>query len=169
MGWKTTQGLRGELLEEMINMTNEKYIANGLAIVQKIPTPIKPVTIEGAKITLAYFEQKSTVDYLGIVQGIGVCFDAKECNQDRFPLKNIHQHQMDFMKQVEKQEGVSFFVIYFKTIDATYYVPYTFVASIWDTKKSFNYKELDSKYILKSKNGLLIPYLDGIQTYLASI
>ena len=29
------------------------------------------------QITLAYFEQRSTVDYIGAVQGIPVCFDAK--------------------------------------------------------------------------------------------
>ena len=40
---------------------------------------------ETRHITLAYFEQKSTVDYIGAVQGIPVCFDAKECNTDTFP------------------------------------------------------------------------------------
>ena len=34
---------------------------------------------ENRHITLAYFEQRSTVDYIGVVQGIPVCFDAKEC------------------------------------------------------------------------------------------
>ena len=37
-----SRGLRGSLLEEMINMTNEKYRNNGLALIQKIPTPITP-------------------------------------------------------------------------------------------------------------------------------
>ena len=44
-------------------------------------------------ITLAYFDKKSTVDYIGVVQGIPVCFDAKECRTDSFPLQNIHGHQ----------------------------------------------------------------------------
>ena len=56
-------------------------------------------------ITLAYFEQKSTVDYIGAVQGIPVCFDAKECDSDTFPLQNIHAHQVQFMEDFEKQEG----------------------------------------------------------------
>ena len=33
-------GLRGSVLETMINQTNEKYEEKGLALVQKIPTPI---------------------------------------------------------------------------------------------------------------------------------
>lgn len=65
-----SRGLRGSLLEEMINMTNEKYRNNGLALIQKIPTPITPINIdkETRHITLAYFDQKSTVDYIGAVQ-----------------------------------------------------------------------------------------------------
>ena len=36
-------GLRGSVLETMINQTNEKYEEKGLALVQKIPTPITPL------------------------------------------------------------------------------------------------------------------------------
>ena len=73
-----SRGLRGSTLEELINHTNEKYRDGGLALIQKIPTPIKPVNIdkESRHITLAYFDQKSTVDYIGAVQGIPVCFEA---------------------------------------------------------------------------------------------
>ena len=34
-----SRGLRGSLLEEMINRTNEKYRQKKLALIQKIPTP----------------------------------------------------------------------------------------------------------------------------------
>ena len=46
----------------MINRTNEKYADAGLALIQKVPTPITPIKIdkESHQITLAYFEQKST-------------------------------------------------------------------------------------------------------------
>ena len=95
-----SRGLRGSTLEEFINRTNEKYLENGLALIQKVPTPITPINIdkETRHITLAYFDQKSTVDYIGVVQGIPVCFDAKECNTDTFPLQNIHEHQVEFME-----------------------------------------------------------------------
>ena len=81
-----SRGLRGQALEEMINRTNEKYADAGLALIQKVPTPITPIKIdkESRQITLAYFEQKSTVDYIGAVQGLPVCFDAKECATDDF-------------------------------------------------------------------------------------
>ena len=89
-----SRGLRGSVLEEMINMSNEVYRNHGLALIQKVPTPITPINIdkESRHITLAYFEQKSTVDYIGAVQGIPVCFDAKECKETVFPLANIHEN-----------------------------------------------------------------------------
>ena len=83
MGTWNSRGLRGSALEELINRTNEQYREKGLALIQKIPTPITPIKIDKEKrhITLAYFDQKSTVDYIGAVQGIPVCFDAKNVRQ----------------------------------------------------------------------------------------
>lgn len=109
-----SRGLRGSVLEEMINMTNTVYRDNNLALIQKIPTPITPITIdkESRHITLAYFDRKSTVDYIGTVQGIPVCFDAKECRTDTFSLQNIHEHQYEFMKDFEEQGGISFIILY---------------------------------------------------------
>ena len=106
-----SRGLRGSTLEEFINRTNECYRENHLALIQKVPTPITPIKIDqqNRHITLAYFDQKSTVDYIGAVQGIPVCFDAKECQTDTFPLQNIHQHQVDFMQEFERQGGIAFF------------------------------------------------------------
>lgn len=89
-----SRGLRGSELEELINLTNEKYREKKLALIQKIPTPIKPIQIDKTTrhITLAYFDQRSTVDYIGTVQGVPVCFDAKECRSRTFPIQNIHRN-----------------------------------------------------------------------------
>ena len=110
-----SRGLRGSVLEELINYANQKYNDKGLALIQKIPTPITPVRFdkESRHITLAYFEKKSTVDYIGAVQGIPVCFDAKECAVDTFSLQNLHPHQVEFMKNFERQNGISFLLIYY--------------------------------------------------------
>ena len=86
-----SRGLRGSTLEDLVNRTNEQYAEKNLALIQKIPTPITPVRMdkENRHITLAYFEQRSTVDYIGAVQGIPVCFDAKECSVDTFPSESL--------------------------------------------------------------------------------
>lgn len=121
-----SRGLRGSTLEEFINLTNEKYLENGLALIQKIPTPITPIRIdkENRHITLAYFDQKSTVDYIGAVQGIPVCFDAKECRTDTFPLHNVHEHQIRFMENFEKQGGVAFLILFYSHRDCFYYLTF---------------------------------------------
>lgn len=128
-----SRGLRGSTLEDMVNRTNERYIEGGLALIQKIPTPITPIKIDQQTrhITLAYFEQKSTVDYIGAVQGIPVCFDAKECAVDTFSLQNIHEHQVQFMERFEKQGGVAFFLIFYTHRDQLYYLPFSHLLRFW--------------------------------------
>lgn len=165
-----SRGLRGSTLEDLINRTNEKYQENHLALIQKIPTPITPIKFdkEQRHITLAYFDQKSTVDYIGVVQGIPVCFDAKECATDTFSMQNIHEHQVYFMEQFEAQQGVAFFLIYYTKRNEFYYLPYEHMRYFWDRarnggRKSFRYDELNPEYILPRKNGILVPYLDMIQ------
>ena len=170
MGTWNSRGLRGSTLEEFINHTNERYLEQGLALIQKIPTPITPVKIdkEHRHITLAYFEQKSTVDYIGAVQGIPVCFDAKECSTDTFPIQNIHEHQVTFMELFEKQGGISFFIIYFSTRNELYYMTFQEMKLFWERaqrseRKSFRYEELNPDFFMQLKHGFMVPYLDGIQ------
>ena len=165
-----SRGLRGSTLEELLNRTNEKYLEHQLALVQKIPTPITPIAIdkESRHITLAYFEQKSTVDYIGVVQGIPICFDAKECNTDTFPLANIHEHQVQFMRDFEHQEGVSFILISYTQHNEFYYLRFSELLRFWNRmeeggRKSFRYDELDPRFFLPSVPGILVPYLDTLQ------
>lgn len=164
-----SRGLRGSALEELINRTNEKYTESGLCLIQKIPTPITPIKIdkESRHITLAYFDQKSTVDYIGAVQGIPVCFDAKECSVDTFSLQNVHGHQMEFMERFEKQKGIAFFLIYYTHRDEFFYFPYRVIKKFWDRaqnggRKSFRYDEVEQRYKLPKKQGVFVPYLDMI-------
>ena len=163
-------GLRGSHLEESINLTNEKYREGGLALIQKIPTPITPIEMDKSHghITLAYFDKKSTVDYIGAVQGVPVCFDAKECATETFALQNVHEHQVVFMRDFERQQGVAFFLIYFKSLDRYYYLRLRELEPFWKRaeeggRKSFRTDELDEGYFFDGKNGFFIPYLEMIQ------
>lgn len=165
-----SRGLRGSTLEELVNRTNERYSEQSLALIQKIPTPITPVKIdkEHRHITLAYFDKISTVDYIGAVQGIPVCFDAKECSADTFPLQNVHEHQMEFMEKFEKQGGISFLLIYYSTRETFYYMRFRQIKKFWDRaceggRKSFRFTELEPGWFMELKNGYFIPYLNCIQ------
>lgn len=165
-----SRGLRGSTLEDLLNRTNEKYLENHLGLIQKIPTPITPINIdkETRHITLAYFDQKSTVDYIGVVQGVPVCFDAKECSTDTFPLQNIHEHQVRFMEAFERQDGIAFLLIYFSARNEFYYLRFRDMIRFWERgqsggRKSFRYDELDEKFFLPEISGIMVPYLNGIQ------
>jgi Penicillin-binding protein-related factor A, putative recombinase len=171
MGTWNSRGLRGSFLEEIVNMTNEKYRMQKLALVQKIPTPIKPLKIdkETRHITLAYFDQKSTVDYIGVVQGIPVCFDAKECATGTFALSNnVHEHQMTFMSDFEAQDGIAFLLIYFKAQEKYMYLPFADLKRFWDRMqaggpKNFKLAELDPAFEISTYSGTFVHYLEQIQ------
>ena len=170
-----TRGLRGSTLEDMVNRTNEKYAEAGLALIQKIPTPITPIKMDknSRQITLAFFEQKSTVDYIGAVQGIPVCFDAKECAVDTFSLQNIHEHQYEFMKDFEEQGGISFIILYFTARDEKYYIPFKDIRKFVERAqsgglKNFKYSEIDMTYRIKQKGGALVHYLEQLNMDLDS-
>jgi len=173
MGYWNSRGLRGSVLEDIINLTNELYESKGLALIQKIPTPIKPIEIDNEKrvIKLAYFEKKSTVDYIGAVQGIPICFDAKETNKKSIPIQNIHEHQIEFMKNFEKQGGVSFLVVYFSEFNDYMFVPFDvlneyYLDSLKGGRKSIPYKELDKTLSIKNSSGRYINYLETLNVYL---
>lgn len=170
MGTWNTRGLRGSVLEDLVNRTNEIYREKKLALIQKVPTPITPIRIdqENRHITLAYFDQKSTVDYIGCVQGVPVCFDAKECATDTFALHNVHPHQVRFMEEFEQQGGVAFLLIYYTSRDEMLYLTFAELKRFWDRKeawgrKSFRYEEIDREYLLPREHGVLAPYLLGLK------
>ena len=165
-----SRGLRGSTLEEMVNRTNDHYRDEGLALIQKVPTPITPINIdkESRQITLAYFDQKSTVDYIGAVQGIPVCFDAKECAYDTFALSNIHPHQVRFMNNFEEQRGIAFFLIYYTARDVFYYMSIRDLMVFWERaesggRKSFRFDEIDASFLFDHGHGGIVPYLDMIR------
>ena len=170
MGTWKSRGLRGSTLEDMINYSNEQYREKKLALIQKIPTPITPIAIdkESRHITLAYFDQKSTVDYIGAVQGIPVCFDAKECAVKTFPLQKVHGHQIRFMEAFEGQGGVAFILLHFTAEDEIYYIPFADLHRFWQRmqdggRKSFTYEEVDKSLRVRAHRDILIHYLEALQ------
>ena len=165
-----SRGLRGSSFEEIINCTNARYRQSGLALFQKIPTPITPVRMdeETRTITLAYFEKQSTVDYIGVAQGIPIAFDAKETAGKSLPLQNIHAHQMAFMGEFRRQRGLSFLLVHFSAADA-YYLLETLKIS-WENaarggRKSNPLAAFEEKYSIR-QTGNLLHYLEAVSLYL---
>ncbi|MCI8703164.1 MAG: Holliday junction resolvase RecU [Anaerotignum sp.] len=170
-----SRGLRGSSLEELINFTNERYRRDGLALLQKIPTPIVPVQIDpqSRNITLAYFEKTSTVDYIGAAQGVPLAFDAKETAQKHLPLQNIHAHQIAFLDEFQKQRGLSFLLVHFSVQDEYFLLPFATLKAYWEAaeqggRKSIPYEAFEQKYQIPQTGGAL-HYLNAVSLYLEEI
>ena len=172
MAWNT-RGLRGNTLELMINLTNDFYRSKGLALIQKVPTPITPAKFdsETRRITSAYFSERSTIDYIGAVQGIPVCFDAKETSQKNLPIQNIHQHQIDFMRDFQKQRGVAFLLVYFSLYNEYFFLSLDDLWEFWTKsesggRRSIPYEEFDKELKIPITNGTYLHYLEALNVYL---
>lgn len=106
-------GNRGMELESLINIANEAYIDNDIAIIYKKPTPIGVVKCDynKGKITEAYYKSPSTLDYNGIYKGYYIEFDAKNTNKSYLPLSNIADHQLKHISRILKHGGIIFLLI----------------------------------------------------------
>ena len=173
MGYWNTRGLRGSTFEEMVNLTNEAYRAKGLAVIQKVPTPITPVRLNKTTRTIeaAYFERKSTVDYIGAVQGIPIAFDAKETTQKNLPLQNIHEHQIEFMRDFQRQEGVAFLLVRFAIADRVFLLPFNQLYGFWQRaqgggRKSIPLSAFDEELTAAAKGGAMVHYLEPLNILL---
>ena len=165
--------MRGSLFEELIEMTNQLYRQKGLALVQKVPTPITPIAVDNKAhtITQAYFEKKSTVDFIGAAQGFPICFDAKETRQQNLPLRNIHDHQLAFMEDFRRQGGIAFLLVHFITKDEIFLLPGEAIQRAKSTekaggRKSIPHKDFDQRLAVKNKSGFPVHYLEAINEYL---
>ena len=144
----------GMHLEKDIESTNLYYLNENIAIIHKKPTPIQVVNVSypsrnKAKITEAYYKIPSTTDFNGVYKGKYIDFDVKETkSKTSMPLKNIHPHQIEHLRNVDLQGGIAFIIINFKMYDEYYFCPIKIILKIWDTKDLANErKSLTYEYI----------------------
>ena len=145
---------RGMSLEEDINLSNEYYRDNQIALIHKRPTPINIVKVDyskGARITDAYFEKQSTTDYNGVYKGKYIDFEAKNTKSNSaFPLSNISEHQIIHLKNVLHHGGIAFFIISFQMKDEIYLLDASFVIDFYEhgSRKSIPYEVFKKEGIL---------------------
>ncbi|EHL2672221.1 Holliday junction resolvase RecU, partial [Listeria monocytogenes] len=77
---------RGMTFERLIENACDIYQIKKLAIIQKLPTDWKIIR-NGAQITGAFPNKKSTVDFMGVLNpGMAIAFEAKETKAKSFPF-----------------------------------------------------------------------------------
>lgn len=169
--WKT-RGKRGDALEDMILLSNDYYLKNDIARIDKAATPVKVVEIDGkGSITKAFFEKKATVDFYGIAQGVFMTFDAKETHLKNFPLKNIHPHQIDYMKNINTHGGLTFLIVHFKCYDDFYLLPFEILFDYYQAskkghRKSIPYSEMIDHLKIRFISGGILHYLEAVNHYI---
>ncbi|MGM0501374.1 MAG: Holliday junction resolvase RecU [Bacillota bacterium] len=168
-------GNRGKSFELMIQTSNQQYKFQDKAVIQKIPTPVKVLDIDSytGKIRSGFYEQKSTVDYMGTYKGVGIAFEAKETNvETRFDLSNVKEHQYDFLKSWVQSGGIGFVLVQFSTLDEIYYLPFSLLAKYWEKmnkggRKSIPYKEIaKEEYEIDSEGMIIVDYLSIVNNIL---
>lgn len=131
----------GMTLESDIDVTNRYYLDNNIAVVHKKPTPVQVVNVSyparnKAKITEAYYKTPSTTDYNGIYLGKYLDFDVKETNsKTSFPLRNIHEHQVEHLRNIDKHGGIAFIIVHWKQHNIYHLTPIKLILSYWDKQK----------------------------------
>jgi recombination protein U len=108
--------------------------------------------------------KQSTVDFTGVYSpdGTGIAFDAKQTGEtNRFPLSNMKQHQVEFLRYWDKVGGDAYvFVQFYKVqgFDEFYMTPITLVTKYWDArsggKKSIPIKDFKDSWKRKVKDYL---------------
>lgn len=152
---KISQSNRGMRFEQVINESNEYYLANNVAMIHKKPIPIQIVKVDypsrsGAVIKEAYYKVPSTTDYNGLYKGYYIDFEAKETrNKTSFPLSNIHSHQIEHLIQVSNHGGIGFLLIHFQVHDQVYLLEAKHLAQFYERsktgRKSITYQEIKEK------------------------
>lgn len=149
---------RGMGLEEDINQSNAYFREMGIALIYKKPTPVQIVRVDypmrsRAKIVEAYFKTPSTTDYNGIYRGKPIDFEAKQTSlKTLFPLKDVHEHQIEHLRRVLFHGGIGFLLLRFSYYDETYLIDAKKVIAKYDDPST---KSLT--YVWVKQEGHLVP------------
>ena len=160
---------RGMFLENIINDSNTYYNSIDKCLIFKKPTPIKVLNVtypnnKSHLINKAVYSSISTLDYNGIYREKYIEFDAKECHsKTSFPLSNIKEHQLEYMKSLIKQKGIVFLIIYmnneFFLLKGEDFVEYT----LNNERKSIEFKYIkETGYKINESYLPRLKYLDAV-------
>ncbi|MFX3616247.1 MAG: Holliday junction resolvase RecU [Sporolactobacillus sp.] len=156
----TNYANRGMQLEQEIKASNLSYQQKGIAVIQKVATPLKKTKDS------AFYSEKSTVDFLGCLNGRGIAFDAKETvNRTNFPLSNVHEHQINFLEKYRNCGGRAFLLVRFVKHQETFILSSVQLAQWWKEaayggRKSIPYEWFcENCETVQSRNGIVVDYL----------
>lgn len=143
--------------ENALKRTCIKYRQKKLAVIQYINIPVE-----------ANRMKQSTVDFFGVYSphGKGIAFDAKQTmSKTSFPLSNVKQHQIEFIRYWTDVGGDGYFFVQFYKVhglDKFFMVPGKFIIDKWDNKhngpKSIKLEDFKDSWLKSTDNFLEYVY-----------
>lgn len=144
----------GMSFEADVSKTCDFYRSKEIADIYKRPTPIKVVKMSKEKpgmISEAYFQEKSTTDFVGIYKGRYIDFECKETIHDSIPYSMIREQQYRHLELIEKLGGIGFFLISFKTYQEVYLIKSSIIIQ---AEKEEYHRGFKREFFIE--NGLLV-------------
>ena len=145
-----THANRGQPFEDFLKFVNQRYQADGIACVHKVPTEFIPLRNGHGQVCGAKVEEKSCVDYLGRYKSIPVAIEAKHTEEKRISFSRIEPHQADYLDDWSKDpEAIALVVVSF-SLKKFYSVPWPFwkaARTAWEQKKG---KKNPEKEVIES-------------------
>lgn len=161
-------GKRGMAFENTLNYTNQIYLNQGRAIINKRPTPVKVLQSKGTRVLKGFYEEKSTVDYDGVYKGISIVFEAKSTKEKRLPLSIISDHQVKYLADAEKLGAISFLIVDMRALGEVFLVPSNMLQKYMKEAKQGGRKSIPLRdlevytQLVKSQNGVPLDYLSVV-------
>lgn len=147
------KGQQGKQLESLLELTHMAYEKNGLASIIKQHPEITVTGMKERRITSGYYKEKGAPDYIGLsAHGRSIIFDAKETTiRTSFPLKNLKQHQFDYLESWYKKGAHSFLIVCFmKRGYETYLLPFKSLEPLWEGFKGTGSKSIPYSYFVEN-------------------
>ncbi|MCO7127786.1 Holliday junction resolvase RecU [Sporolactobacillus shoreicorticis] len=135
-----------------------------MAVVQKVATPLKKTK------NSAFYSEKSTVDFIGCLNGRGLAFDAKETKRPSLPLANVHEHQTRYLMRYRDCGGHAFLLVRFIKQNETFILPIKEFKKFVDAVPNGGRKSIPYGWFVEncvtvwSRNGIVLDYLLPIRT-----
>lgn len=150
-----SQANRGKALEQIVDIVNQQYYRQNLAVITKQHTKWLPIRGPDGKIVSAKVDEKASVDFRGSVKNKGaVAFDCKETHADRWYLSKLEPHQREFLEKCALMGDFSFILIAFWQSNQFFILPIS------------EYNDLRQSGIKSVTPAMLAEYQINIQDYL---
>lgn len=119
MNRRSSYSNRGMGLEKMIGFYGSRYLATGDAYLIKHEPSVRHIKSLKYGQFVAVRQAKGQPDFMILVEGRAILFDAKEFGGSRFPFSSLHCHQFDALMAFERSGGHS--ALFLRATDSNSY------------------------------------------------